>query len=199
MKTPRLDDLAPAPYNPRRIKDRNFEALGYSLEEFGDLSGITWNQRTGNLVTGHQRLRSLKERHGDGLKMRRGVIHAGAETFRVRVVNWPIEKEKAANIAANSPLLAGVFTTDLAGLVAELDTAMPELAGDLLLHQLLTSLGMAPDVDVTEDEIPDLPKKATTKPGDLRSACGASYPATSRFIRFGTRSSRGWRIAPTRR
>ncbi len=100
MKTPRLNDLAPAPYNPRDIDAEALAALTCSLGEFGDLSGITWNQRTGNLVTGHQRLRSLKERHGDVLKMRRGVIHAGAETFRVRVVDWPLAKEKAANIAA---------------------------------------------------------------------------------------------------
>jgi ParB-like chromosome segregation protein Spo0J len=61
-----IDQLKPAPYNPRAISEESLKALGVSLEEFGDLSGFTWNKRTGNLVTGHQRLRALQdEARGD--------------------------------------------------------------------------------------------------------------------------------------
>ena len=49
-----LADLKPAPYNPRTISEEALKGLGVSLEEFGDISGFTWNKQTGHLVTGHQ-------------------------------------------------------------------------------------------------------------------------------------------------
>ena len=45
-----IEDLKPASYNPRRISDRAARALAKSIGDFGDLSGIVWNKRTGNLV-----------------------------------------------------------------------------------------------------------------------------------------------------
>ncbi len=54
-KTPgSFDDLRPAHYNPREITAEAAEGLRHSLVEFGDISGIVWNQRTGNLVCGHR-------------------------------------------------------------------------------------------------------------------------------------------------
>ena len=63
MNLKTMNDLKPAPYNPRKISDMAGEKLWRSLSEFGDISGITWNERTGHLVTGHQRVERLK-RHG---------------------------------------------------------------------------------------------------------------------------------------
>ncbi len=147
-RTPRLADLADAPYNPREIDAESFDGLTASLREFGDIAGITWNQRTGHLVSGHQRLRSLREKYGKTLRMARGVILTpDRDRFRVRVVDWPLRKEKAANVAANSPALAGLFTDD----VAELLDAVPDgLFDDLRFDQLVAQL----DADTLPDPHP---------------------------------------------
>ena len=56
----KLEDLKPAPRNPRRISAEAMGALGHSLDAFGDLSSICWNRRSGHLVAGHQRMTALK-------------------------------------------------------------------------------------------------------------------------------------------
>ena len=122
-----LADLKPAPYNPHVISERAFSGLSYSMAEFGDLSGLVWNQRTGHLVAGHSRVRSLSEQYGD-LSIKRGrVVTPEGNSFPVRVVDWNELKEKAANIAANSAAISGVFTDDLADLMAEVELDDSEL------------------------------------------------------------------------
>ena len=119
-----ITDLKPAGYNPRKITDEQLKRLKKSLQEFGDLSGIVFNCRTGNLIGGHQRIKCLppdvkiekkelkgKTRTGtvaEGYIILPSVIPAGSkresreeEKYTYREVDWPIEKEKAANIAAN--------------------------------------------------------------------------------------------------
>ena len=39
-------DLLPADYNPRKMSDEARAALKRSMEEFDDISGITWNKKT---------------------------------------------------------------------------------------------------------------------------------------------------------
>ena len=48
-----------APYNPRIISDENKKRLYKNLEERGLLDTLVWNESTGNLVSGHQRLAKL--------------------------------------------------------------------------------------------------------------------------------------------
>jgi len=45
-----IDDLKADPKNPRKISPEALDGLRYSLGEFGDLSGLVWNKRTGTLV-----------------------------------------------------------------------------------------------------------------------------------------------------
>ena len=66
-KLEKVRDLKEAPYNPREITDESIAALKTSLTTFGDISGIVFNERTGHIVAGHQRLRSLKEEFGNKL------------------------------------------------------------------------------------------------------------------------------------
>ena len=82
-----LAELLPADYNPRRISDRAMKGLRASLERFGELGGIVYNEQTGRLVGGHQRVKALAAL---------GVVDA-----EVRVVSIPIAEEKAANLALN--------------------------------------------------------------------------------------------------
>ena len=52
-------------------------------------------------------------------------------------MDWPAPKEKAANVAANSPLLAGEFTEDLAGILEDVRRELGELIEPLRLDELL--------------------------------------------------------------
>ncbi len=126
-----IGDLVDAPYNPRKISDAEMGRLKSSLVNFGDISGITWNRTTGHLVTGHQRLRSLKEQYGDRLALVVFDDHATIRTpddelFRVRIVEWDDATEKAANIAANSLDLMGEFDNGkLTAMLDDLDGKWP--------------------------------------------------------------------------
>lgn len=82
--------LNPAAYNPRRNLrpgDPAYEKLERSMQQFGCVEPIVWNQRTGNVVGGHQRLKVL--------------IAAGETELDVSVVDLPLEEEKALNVALN--------------------------------------------------------------------------------------------------
>ena len=104
------EDLKPAPYNPRSITRVALKKLAQSLNEYGDLSGIVFNARTGCLVGAHQRLRVLPDgaqiHYGSDRPDDRGEvwgsIRAKGQTFSVRVVDWDLDKEKKANIIANT-------------------------------------------------------------------------------------------------
>lgn len=111
-----IETLAADPDNPRAISNEALIGLGYSLEEFGDLSGIVWNEQLGILIAGHQRLNRLEaagaktwKRVSDDLGV---IVHpTTGEHFRIRIVRWDAQKSRAANLIANNPHIAGEFTT----------------------------------------------------------------------------------------
>src|SRR3990170_7532280 len=107
-----LTDIKSAGYNPRTITDEQLKMLNKSLQTFGDLSGIVYNRRTGNLVGGHQRLKclptdakikkkELKEKTKTGTVAQGFIIFDGGEKHTYREVDWDEATEKTANIAAN--------------------------------------------------------------------------------------------------
>jgi len=82
--------INPAPYNPRKDLapgDPEYRKLARSLDEFGCVEPLVWNQRTGHLVAGHQRFKILKAR--------------GQARVQVSVVSLPLAKEKVLNLALN--------------------------------------------------------------------------------------------------
>jgi hypothetical protein len=147
MNIKNLSDLKEAKYNPRVISDKALSGLKYSLEEFGDLSGITFNIQTGNLVTGHQRTKALKEKYGDleiiHLYNDTGIIKTpDGNEHRVRFVNWDLDKEKAANIAANSETLQGEFTPEVQIIIQDIKLESPGLSDALLLDEINIPVSM---------------------------------------------------------
>lgn len=59
-----IEKINPAPYNPRidlQTGDPEYEALKQSMTRFGAVEPLVWNERTGNLVGGHQRFKILRE------------------------------------------------------------------------------------------------------------------------------------------
>lgn len=85
-----LEQLHTADYNPRvalEPGDPEFERLKNSIETFGEVAPIVWNQRTGRIVGGHQRLAVYK--------------HLGRQTATVSVVDLDEKEEKLLNVALN--------------------------------------------------------------------------------------------------
>ncbi len=83
-------ELMPAPYNPRediQPGDAEYEKLKRSLEEFGYVEPVIWNERSGYVVGGHQRLKVLRE--------------LGETEIDCVIVDLPDEREKALNVALN--------------------------------------------------------------------------------------------------
>ena len=62
-------------------------------------------------MSGHQRLDILKEKKAPFDKDTSS-FQLCDDVFPVRTVDWPLEKEQAANLASNSPSLAGQFTDE---------------------------------------------------------------------------------------
>jgi hypothetical protein len=132
--------------------------LQSSYETYGDLSGVVFNRSTSTLISGHQRLKTLKhkktkisvEPHTDAY----GTVAIGNILVRekdgtitkipYREVSWTDAKaEMAANIAANAG--GGQFDTDkLSSMLEELDTSdafvVETLGLDPLTIRQLTSL-----------------------------------------------------------
>lgn len=138
-------DLIPADYNPRVMDEKSSAALKQSMEEFNDISGITWNKGTKNIVTGHHRWQHLLDAYGienvafEQISDDKYTIVAENEDtgFILRVVDWDEAKEKAANITANSHKVEGTFTEDLQNVLDEIKIGVDEeLFGNLRLDEL---------------------------------------------------------------
>ncbi|WP_315372146.1 ParB N-terminal domain-containing protein [Paenibacillus xylanexedens] len=57
-----IDQINAAAYNPRvdlQPGDVEYEKLRCSIEEFGYVEPIVWNERTGHMVGGHQRYKIM--------------------------------------------------------------------------------------------------------------------------------------------
>ena len=112
-----LADLFPADYNPRKAMkrgDAEYEKLRLSLETFGLVEPLIWNEDTGRLVGGHQRLTVLRD--------------MGISEVDVSIVHLDEPQEKALNVAMNK--ISGAWDNDaLAALLRSLDTDMALLTG----------------------------------------------------------------------
>ena len=125
-----MDNMNPAPYNPRKISSSAKDGLAKSLESFGLLLPIVYNKRTNNIVGGHQRYEILMDK--------------GVETTDVIEVDWPIEKEKAANITLNNKAISGEYTGDVIELLSEVEQYIGEAEFiDLKLDELETETAKA--------------------------------------------------------
>ena len=111
LRTISITDLKPAPYNPRvELKPGmpGYDRLARSLDEFELVQPIVWNEQTGHVVGGHQRLSVLRDR---------GVMEVPAV-----VVSLSLEREKALNIALNNANVGGDWDpSKLVELLSELD------------------------------------------------------------------------------
>lgn len=112
----KLSSLTPAPYNPRRTlppSSAAYRKLRKSLEEFGLVEPLVWNELTGHVVGGHARLAILRE--------------LGATEVPVSVVRLDKAREKALNVVLNNQEAQSRYDPDkLAEVLHELED-LPEL------------------------------------------------------------------------
>lgn len=172
-----VDKLNPVMYNPRKdLKpgDPEYDKLLRSIEEFGYIDPIIWNEQTGNIVGGHQRLKIL--------------IANGYKEVDVSVVSLDADREKALNIALNK--ISGDWDEEkLAKLLKELSDSnidveitgfdMDEVEELINEYNLIDVKEDDYDVDQALDEI----EEPITKRGDIwllgkhRLLCGDSTSA----------------------
>ncbi len=177
----RIDEIHPAPYNPRvdlKPEDPQYERLKQSIKEFDCVEPLVLNELTGNLVGGHQRLKALRD--------------LGYETVDVVVVNLPLEREKALNLALNK--ISGDWDEPkLAELLQELEefpdldvglTGFDEVEiTDLLSRVLEVDLSGGDDDDFDPEAALGTNRPAVTEEGELielgrhRLLCGDSSKA----------------------
>lgn len=119
-----VGEITGAPYNPRTITAKALAALKTSRERFGLVQAIVWNKRTRHIVGGHQRLKTLEP----------------DEFTDVVEVNLSLDEEKALNLTLNNPAVGGDWTTELAKIVATLQTNVPDLSEALLIPDLVTEI-----------------------------------------------------------
>ncbi|OBS84086.1 site-specific DNA-methyltransferase [Bacillus pumilus] len=90
IKTIPVHKINPAPYNPRidlQPGDPEYDSLKQSIDKFGYVDPLIWNERTGHLVGGHQRFKVLMEDN--------------PSEILVSVVSLNDQDEKALNVALN--------------------------------------------------------------------------------------------------
>jgi hypothetical protein len=81
-------------------------------------------------------------------------------------VELPASEEKALNVALNSPHIAGEWTDGLGDLLGDLKLELGDGFGELRFDALAKDVPKSL-AGVVEDEVPEPPKVAVTRPGDL--------------------------------
>ncbi|MRN56821.1 transcriptional regulator [Paenibacillus monticola] len=116
IRTIPITEINAAAYNPRvdfQPGDPEYEKLRRSLDEFGYVDPIVWNEQTGNMVGGHQRYKIL-------------VNEQGCTELAVSVVNLEPGRERLLNLALNK--VSGRWDDEaLAHLLSELQEAGADL------------------------------------------------------------------------
>lgn len=154
-----IKDLTPADYNPRKdLKpgDAEYEKLKASIEQFGYVEPAIFNERTGRIVDGHQRLKVMAD--------------LGITTADVVIVDLDETREKALNVALNK--ISGEWDEPkLALLIADLQASDFDISlTGFDTDEIEQLLSLADDKEVTDDgfDLDAALEQATfVKDGDL--------------------------------
>lgn len=178
-----IEKINAAAYNPRvdlQPGDPEYEKLRRSIEEFGYIDPIVWNERTGNMVGGHQRFKIL-------------VNEQGRTEVEVSVVDLDETQERLLNLALNK--VSGRWDDEaLARLLDELQAEAADLGLTGFeqdeIEDLISTLPDVPEVEtpVVEDDFDvqralDEIQEPETRRGDVwqlgrhRLVCGDATDA----------------------
>jgi hypothetical protein len=151
--------------NPRKISPQKARILKKTMDKYGDISGVTYNNRLGRLVGGHQRCDTLEnatisyvkqyEKPNEVGTIAIGFIEQNGECFFYREVDWDEETHSAAALAANN----GAGEWDW-----------------LKLKEIVMDLeGLDWDMELTGFELPDIENMLFA--GDNAATGGVDYSA----------------------
>lgn len=150
-----------AGYNPRKITPEAKQKLRTNLKTMGLMGGIVWNKRTGNLVSGHQRLTVLDE----DMKYNRKTMENDYKVI-VTVVDLNEKDEKTQNIFFNNQTAMGFFDEDkLKDIMREVDFS--ELTGFSKQNQVT----MFQETDLTDEEYAEIVENVKEY-GSMRNEIG---------------------------
>lgn len=112
-----------ANYNPRKITPEAKKKLKDNIKRVGILGGIVWNERTKNLVSGHQRLSIIDE-----INRYNPDTQENDYLVRVEVVDFDEKTEKEQNLFMNNRNVQGEFDFDeLRNMIADIDYTLAGL------------------------------------------------------------------------
>ena len=104
-QTLKRSDLKEAVYNPRLIDEKALKRLKDGIKQHGLIgASIVWNKQTGNIVSGHQRLKAL-----DALEQGRDY------DLQVTVIDVPEKEEKILNVQLNNVSMMGEWDIEKLG------------------------------------------------------------------------------------
>lgn len=144
-----------AGYNPRKITPEAKRKLKENLSKMGLMGGLVWNVRTGNLVSGHQRISILDADNNYNSKTKENDY----DVF-VTKVDLDEKDEKAQNIFFNNQSAMGFFDEDkLHEIMKEVDFS--EMTGFSKKNQI----SMFADTSLTDEEYTKIAERVeeTTK------------------------------------
>jgi ParB-like chromosome segregation protein Spo0J len=175
VKTIHRSAIKNAPYNPRTINDYQRKGLKRNLKKVGFLQPIVWNEATGNIVSGHQRISILDE-----------LEKSEDYELSVSAVNLSDKEEMEQNVFLNATTFTGEF--DLGALKTLIDGGLDYEAAGLDLYDL-NIIGVETgieneDEDESEHEPPNIDNLRAEKERardaiDKRADEGESYVSLS--------------------
>jgi len=108
QRTVKRSEINFASYNPRTISDEARKKLKKNLQTVGLLGGVVWNIRSGNLVSGHQKVSIM-----DAVNRYDAETGANDYEFRVEVVDFDDKTEKEQNLFMNNRAVQGTYDDDM--------------------------------------------------------------------------------------
>lgn len=97
-----------AAYNPRKISEDARKKLKANLKRIGLLGGIVWNERTTNLVSGHQKVSIM-----DDVNKYDPETNENDYLVKVEVANLSEKEEKEQNLFMNNRNAQGEYDDDM--------------------------------------------------------------------------------------
>lgn len=152
METIHRSDIQKASYNPRLIDEENKKRLEKGIKTHGLVEPLVWNKRTGNLVSGHQRLAIL-----DKLEKSKDY------ELDVSVIDVDDAEEKRINIQLNNASMQGTYDYDMLGeLALDIGDSLEDLGFSDFDAEIMFGTS-----DKFQELLPDS-KAVETAKGDIR-------------------------------
>ena len=158
VKRVKLDKLIPMPDNPRTIDESALAGLTSSFLRFGCVEPIVWNEKTGHVLGGHQRLSILKNME--------------CKDAMVMVCDFTEQEEAGINLTLNNPEIEGEWDEPLNQLLSHLKESSAHLYGELRLGNLEHAVSQQDEVKGTGPE--ELNREIDID--DLMDSCDTGCP-----------------------